>query len=58
MPIYQYKCDNCEHEFEEWNNMEEREQVECPECGEEAKLIPSGGHFSLVGNWHKNTGTY
>ncbi|MCP4594632.1 MAG: zinc ribbon domain-containing protein [bacterium] len=34
MPIYEYRCDRCEHEFEELaRSMNARAKVKCPECG-------------------------
>lgn len=39
MPVYEYKCEDCGHEFEELTRGEE--QVQCPECESEQveKLI-------------------
>ena len=34
MPIYEYHCPNCGHEFEELIfHREEADEVECPKCG-------------------------
>ncbi len=35
MPIYEFRCDRCGHEFEElvsWRDIEEK-RVRCPNCG-------------------------
>ncbi len=32
MPMYEYACQNCEHAFETLV-FDEKEKVECPECG-------------------------
>lgn len=33
MPTYRYKCENCEHEFEEYQTFSENKLEKCPECG-------------------------
>jgi putative FmdB family regulatory protein len=35
MPIYDYRCEDCEHEFELRETMSEHESAkhECPKCG-------------------------
>lgn len=34
MPIYEYRCENCQNEYEELTRRGTRdEEVECPECG-------------------------
>mgnify|MGYP001326710433 FL=1 len=37
MPIYEYKCEKCEHAFEEYLSISNRDkpiEEPCPECGE------------------------
>lgn len=34
MPIYAYKCTNCEHEFERLENIKTKRANTCPRCGE------------------------
>lgn len=58
MPIYQYECEECQQEFEEFKTIDDRETTKCPVCDGEAKLIPSGGHFKLIGNWYGTNGSY
>jgi len=33
MPIYQYQCDQCNHELEALQKMSDDKLVDCPECG-------------------------
>ena len=40
MPIYQYKCEKCEHEFELRKSFsDDSNHVTCPQCGEHAERI-------------------
>ena len=32
MPTYAYKCDNCEHEFEQFQSITAKSLRKCPEC--------------------------
>ncbi len=32
MPTYEYHCDGCEHEFEEFQSFAEKPVKKCPEC--------------------------
>jgi putative FmdB family regulatory protein len=44
MPIYEYKCNRCDHMFEVYRLISERdEDVKCPSCGtaESEKLLSS-----------------
>lgn len=34
MPIYQYQCENCNHELEALQKISAEPLVECPECKE------------------------
>ncbi|HEU20210.1 MAG TPA: zinc ribbon domain-containing protein [Deltaproteobacteria bacterium] len=50
MPIYEYKCKNCDHEFEMivFSGSDDKD-IECPECGKKkaekmiSKTARSGG---------------
>ena len=33
MPTYDYRCDNCEHEFELFQSITARPARKCPQCG-------------------------
>jgi putative FmdB family regulatory protein len=37
MPTYDYECDNCGHEFEEWQSFKDEPLTKCPQC-KKAKL--------------------
>ena len=45
MPIYDYKCDGCQHRFERTHAMSAEPVRVCPECGAEKvrKLLTTGG---------------
>src|ERR1700722_810467 len=32
MPTYEYKCDSCDHQFEEFQSMSDKALEKCPEC--------------------------
>lgn len=42
MPTYEYRCPKG-HEFELFQRMSEEPRTPCPECGEEAQRLISGG---------------
>ena len=44
MPTYDYRCNNCEHEFELFQSMSASHKRKCPECGKNAleRLIGTG----------------
>lgn len=55
MPLYEYHCDACEHEFEALQKMSDEPLVHCPACDEEAlrKLVSAAG-FRLKGDgWYE-----
>ena len=63
MPIYEYKCENCGHEFEEMLHFSERDNpinAPCPNsirplCGGKVHLKMSLGSFHLKGSgWYKD----
>src|SRR5262249_16516292 len=33
MPTYEYQCDACEHNFDEFQSMTDKPLKKCPECG-------------------------
>ncbi len=62
MPIYEYRCESCDHEFEEIQKLSDAALTDCPACGEPQlrKLISAAG-FQLKGSgWYatdfKNSG--
>lgn len=55
MPIYEYRCDSCDHEFEKFLRGGEEEPSNCPECSEPSisRLI-SNTSFKLKGSgWYE-----
>ncbi|HUU89532.1 MAG TPA: zinc ribbon domain-containing protein [Candidatus Glassbacteria bacterium] len=44
MPTYEYKCESCKHEWEDYHSITQEPVKVCPECGKEtAKRLISGG---------------
>ena len=55
MPIYEYRCRSCDHQFEALQKMSEEALRDCPQCQEPAlnKLI-SAVAFRLKGSgWYE-----
>ncbi|MCP4570416.1 MAG: zinc ribbon domain-containing protein [FCB group bacterium] len=51
MPTYQYKCPECDNEFEEFQNITEQPLSKCPQCGGKPRRIITGGAgFILKGS--------
>lgn len=53
MPVYEYRCRTCNHEFEIQQAMSDDALTECPECGGELRKV-----FSPVGIAFKGSGFY
>ncbi len=56
MPLYEYRCDGCEHQFEIQQKLADAPLKKCPECGKQklAKVI-SATLFQLKGGgWYKD----
>lgn len=43
MPTYEYRCKSCGNTFERVQKISESSGAACPECGEEAERLISGG---------------
>jgi len=54
MPTYQYKCNSCGHEFEEFQSITEAPLEKCPACGKKPRRIITGGAGFLL----KGSGFY
>ena len=54
MPTYQYKCVDCQFEFEEFQSMSDDPLDTCPECGGHIERVISGG----AGFLFKGSGFY
>lgn len=54
MPIYEYRCSQCNHIFEEWAQHFDSPDCEpCPKCGGKASRIVSNTSFVLKGQgWY------
>jgi len=57
MPIYEYICKNCGHQFDELQSMKENPLERCPSCGENAlaRLIGSGSGVIFKGSGFYHT---
>jgi len=57
MPIYEYSCDKCEHQFEKlvFNSSE---KIECPKCkSKKVNRMMSAFAFSVGGNFKSTAGS-
>ena len=53
MPIYEYQCLKCAHEFEEIEKVSAKSKKPCPECGAQAERKLSLSSFQLKGGgWY------
>jgi putative FmdB family regulatory protein len=52
MPTYEYICNNCQHEFEQFQSMKARPIRKCPECGKRnvQRLIGAGAGIIFKGS--------
>ena len=51
MPTYQYVCNDCGHEFEEFQSMTEDPLTDCPKCeGTIQRVISGGAGFLFKGS--------
>ncbi len=52
MPTYDYKCENCGHEFEQFQSITARTLRKCPECGKNTlnRLIGTGAGIIFKGS--------
>lgn len=51
MPIYEFKCKICKKISEVLvkNSEMDKQTVQCPECGQDAKKVLSVGYFKING---------
>lgn len=53
MPIYEYKCLQCNHEFEAMQKFSDDPLDTCPDCGGKVKKVISHSTFQLKGSgWY------
>lgn len=52
MPTYEYRCEKCGHEFEEFQSITAKPIRKCPKCGKNAvnRLISAGAGFIFKGS--------
>lgn len=55
MPIYEYRCNACDHELEKLQKMADAPLTDCPACGQsELKRLISAAGFRLKGSgWYE-----
>ncbi|MBL3528258.1 MAG: zinc ribbon domain-containing protein [gamma proteobacterium endosymbiont of Lamellibrachia anaximandri] len=55
MPIYEYRCDSCGHEFEALQKMSDEPLTVCSECDKPdlKKLISAAGFRLKGGGWYE-----
>jgi putative FmdB family regulatory protein len=56
MPIYEYACGACGHQFEEWQKMSDKPVRTCPKCkAKKVEKLISHTSFSLKGGgWYSD----
>ena len=53
MPIYEYQCQKCGNEFEEWQKFSDAPVDKCPQCGGPSSRLISQSTFILKGTgWY------
>ena len=53
MPIYEYKCTKCAHEFQSMQKFSDEPVSQCPTCGAPVKKLISKSSFHLKGSgWY------
>jgi putative FmdB family regulatory protein len=53
MPIYEYLCESCGKEFEEWQKFSDPVVDTCPDCGGHSRRLISHSTFHLKGTgWY------
>lgn len=53
MPIYEYRCDKCGREFEEWQKFSDQPVDQCTSCGGSTHRLISQSTFILKGTgWY------
>ena len=53
MPVYEYRCRTCEHQFEIQQSITDDNLTDCPECGGDLRKV-----FAPVGIAFKGSGFY
>jgi putative FmdB family regulatory protein len=55
MPIYEYKCVECDHQLEKLQKISDDPLTDCPECGKPSlkKMISAAGFRLKGGGWYE-----
>lgn len=55
MPIYEYRCESCEHKLEKLQRMNDPALTDCPACGASAlrRLVSAPGFRLKGGGWYE-----
>ncbi|HIJ81131.1 MAG TPA: zinc ribbon domain-containing protein [Desulfuromonadales bacterium] len=56
MPMYEYRCTTCSHQFELRQKFSDPPATDCPECGKPIEKLISATAFTLKGDGWFNTG--
>ena len=56
MPTYNYKCSECDHQFETFQSMKDEPLKTCPECSKDTldKLVSPSTFVLKGGGWYKD----
>ena len=55
MPLYEYRCKKCGHQFEKIQSFSAPDEKECPECTGEVERLISAPAFQFKGaGWYVN----
>ncbi|MCA0446467.1 MAG: zinc ribbon domain-containing protein [Bacteroidetes bacterium] len=50
MPLYEYRCSSCGHQFEVLQKISDQSLRPCEKCGTESEHLISGGGFVFKGS--------
>lgn len=55
MPIYEYRCESCQHKLETIQKISDDPLIDCPACGQPQlkKLISAAGFRLKGGGWYE-----
>ena len=48
MPLYEYRCNDCDKEWDGMNRVANRENENCPDCGVKATILMSVGTRPVI----------
>lgn len=56
MPLYDYRCSECDHEFEVLQGISDEPLTDCPECKQSTlgKLVSAPAFTFKGGGWYKD----